>query len=159
MAYPIRTTEVRRVMQPVLGTRLTAETPLCEHVAEVLRHYRPALETADELCTRLKDVIFGGLYELLGYQMMLQMDNGAVRRIFLRDVDYLVDESVGLLLGVMEEPEITLEGLRTYAMEQGSLAAMRVMLQRYGNELPAMEREMLQRILRENDPYAAFGRE
>ena len=99
MAYPVRTTEVRRVMQPVLGTRLTTETPLCDQVAEVLRHYRPARETADELCTRLKDVIFGGLYELLGYQMMLQMDNGAVRRIFLRDVDYLVDESVGLLLG------------------------------------------------------------
>lgn len=159
MAYPIRTTEVRRAMQPVLGTRITSETPLCEQVAEVLRHYRPARETADELCARLKDVIFGGLYELLGHQMMLQMDNGAVRRIFLRDVDYLVDESVGLLLGVMEEPEITLEGLRTYAMERGSLAAMRVMLQRYGNELSPMEREMLQRIIRENDPYAAFGRQ
>lgn len=159
MAYPIRTTEVRRVMQPVLGTRITSQTPLCEQVAEVLRHYRPARETADELCVRLKDVIFGSLYELLGHQMMLQMDNGAVRRIFLRDVDYLVDESVGLLLGAMEESEISLEGLRAYAMEQGSLAAMRVMLQRYGNELSAMEREMLQRIIRENDPYAAFGRE
>lgn len=159
MAYPIRTAEVRRVMQPVLGTRLTAETPLCEKVAEVLRQYRPARATADELCDQIKDVIFGALYELLGYQMMLQMDNGSVRRIFLRDVDYLVDESVGLLLGVMEEPEITLEGLRAYAMERGSLAAMRVMVTRYGHELSAGEKEMLQRIIRENDPYAAFGRE
>lgn len=158
MAYPIRTAEVRRVFAPVLGTQLTAHTSLCEHVAEKLRHHRPDRSAPEELCRGLKEIIFGDLYEMLGPQMLLQTDNGAVRRIFLRDVDFLVDEAVGVLLDAMSPPEISLEGLRSYAMERGSLAAMRVLLERYGDQLPDMEKEMLHRIIRENHPMAGYGR-
>lgn len=157
MAYSIRTAEVQRVFRPVLGGRLTSETWLCERVAELLRGYRPSRTTMDGLCAQLKNLIFGELYELLGTQMLLQMDNGAVRRIMLRDVDFLVDEAAGVLLDVMAPPEITLEGLRAFAMERGSLAAMRVLLERYDDALPEMEKEMLRRIIRENHPNAGFG--
>lgn len=157
MAYPIRTVEVQRVFRPVLGTRLTSETWLCERVAELLRGHRPGRTTMEALCAQLKNLIFGDLYELLGAQMLLQTDNGAVRRIMLRDVDFMVDEALGVLLDVMGPPEITLEGLRAFAMERGSLSAMRVLLERYGDALPDMEKEMLRRIIRENHPASAFG--
>ena len=156
MAYPIRTSEIRRVLQPVLGERLTRETALCEHAAETLRRHQPGRETPEMLRRLLKERIFADLYELLGYQMLLQMENGAVRRILLRDVDFMVDECMGVLMDVMQPPEITLEVLRAYAMEEGSLAAMRVLLERFGTQLPAMEREMLQRIIRENHPMSGW---
>lgn len=157
MAYPIRTAEVQRVFRPVLGGRLTAETWLCEKVAELLRGHRPARTTMESLCAQLKNLIFGELYELLGPQMLLQMDNGAVRRVMLRDVDFLVDEAVGVLLDVMTPPDVSLESLRSFAMERGSLSAMRVLLERYGDALPEMEKEMLRRIIRENHPTAGYS--
>ena len=152
MTYPIRVNEVRRVLQPVLGTRFVTETALCDHAAEILRAYQPGRESPDELCRRLKESIFADLYDLLGHQMLLRLDNGAVRRILLQDVDFMVDETVGVLLDVMQPPHITLEGLRAFAMERGSLSAMRVLLERYDEQLPEMEKEMLRRILRENHP-------
>lgn len=156
MAYPIRTNEVRRVLQPVLGTRFVTETALCEHAAEILRRHQPGRETPGALQRQLKEQIFADLYELLGYQMQLRLENGAVRRILLRDVDFMVDECVGVLLDVMQPPDISLEGLRAYAMQEGSLSAMRVLLERFGGLLPQMEREMLERIIRENHPLSGY---
>lgn len=156
MAYPIRTSEVRRVLQPVLGTRLTTETALCEHAAETLRRHQPGRETPQTLQRLLKERIFADLYELLGYQMLLRLDNGAVRRILLKDVDFMVDECLGVLLDAMQPPDVTLEGLRAFAMQEGSLSAMRVLLERFGTQLPDMEREMLQRIIRENHPLSGY---
>lgn len=156
MAYPIRTAEVRRVLQPVLGTRFTSETDLCERIAETLRHYPPARVTIDALCRQLKEMIFGTLYEYLGQQMLLQLENGVIRRILLQDVDFMVDECLGVLLGAMQPPEVSLESLRAFSMQQGSLSAMRLLLERYGDQLPEMEQEMLRRIIRENHPTAGF---
>lgn len=156
MAYPIRTNEVRRVLQPVLGTRLTMETALCEHAAETLRRHQPGRETPETLRRLLKEGIFADLYELLGHQMLLRLDNGAVRRILLKDVDFMVDECIGVLLDVMQPPDVSLEGLRAYAMQEGSLSAMRVLLERFGTQLPDMEREMLTRIIRENHPLSGW---
>ena len=84
MAYPIRVNEVRRVLQPVLGTRFVTETSLCDHVTELLRRHQPGKETPDALYRLLKERIFADLYELLGHQMLLQRDHGAPRRILLR---------------------------------------------------------------------------
>lgn len=155
MAYPIKTQEVRRVLQPVLGTRFVTETALCEHAAALLRAHQPDRATWQELNRLLKEQIFSDLYELLGHQMLLRLESGAVRRILLQDVDFMVDEAVGVLLDVMEE--LTMTELRAFAMERGSLAAMRVLLERFGSQLAPMEAEMLQRIIRENHPMAGYG--
>lgn len=152
MAYPIRTVDVRQAMRPVLGVRFTEETPLCDQAAELLRAYRPSRMTMNDLYRQMKNGIFGCLFELLGHQMLLRLDNGAVRRILLQDVDYLVDQAVGVLLEAMPPADLPMEQLRAHAMDRGSLAAMRLLLTRYDNALPEMEKEMLRRILRENSP-------
>lgn len=150
MANPIRTAEVRRVFQPTLGTRFVSETPLCDRVAEMLRRYAPGRTTLPELTRHIRDGIFSDLYEMLGQHMSLQLDNGVCRRILLRDVDMLADEAIGVLLSVLPEGDMPLEALRAYAMDTGSLAAMRLLLERYGKDLAPMERDLLRRILREN---------
>ena len=156
MAYSIRVNEVRRALQPMLGTQLVTQTALCDHAADMLRRHQPGKESPQQLQRQLKECLFADLYELLGHQMLLRMDNGVVRRILLRDVDFMVDECLGVLLDAMNPPEITMAGLRAFAMERGSLSAMRVLLERFGEELPDMEREMLRRIIRENYPQNGF---
>ncbi len=150
MAIPIRTADVRRVFQPVLGTRFTAETPLCDRVAEMLRRYSPGRTTLQELAKHIHSGIFSDLYELLGQHMTLVMDNGVYRRILLRDVDRMADDAMAVLLSVLPQEELPLPLLRQYAMDTGSLAAMRLLLERYGEELSPMEQDVIRRILREN---------
>lgn len=150
MGYPIRTEAVLQAMSPVLGRRFPQETGLAERAAQALRRHEPRREEADVLLARLKDVIFGELYEQLGSMMLLRREDGLFCKIMLQDVDRLVDAVYGVLLEAMTPPDISLEALRSYAMMRGSLGAMRALLRRYGDSLPGMEKEMLRRILREN---------
>ncbi|MBQ8202153.1 MAG: hypothetical protein IJZ74_10365 [Clostridia bacterium] len=158
MAIPIRTADVRRVLQPMLGTRFVSETALCDHAAELLRRYAPGRTTLEELARHVRDGLFGDLYELLGQHMTLQLDNGVYRRILLSDVDRMADDVMGVLLDVLSGAELTLNGLRDYAMSTGSLSAMRVLLQRYDHQLSGMEKELLRRIIRENHPAERYCR-
>lgn len=152
MGNPVRTESVRRALAPMLGEGLVTQTPLCDHAAEMLRRYAPGRTTLEELQAHVRDVIFGDLFTLLGQKMLLTRENGVIIRIRLEDVDTLADEAVGVLLDVLQPPDLTLDILREFAMRGGSLSAVRVMLERYGRLLTEAEREMLVRIVRENYP-------
>ena len=150
MAYQITTEAVVRAMMPVLGRRFPEATGLAERACVVLRRHEPRRESPQILCARLKDLIFGEIYEQLGSMMLLRREDGLVYKIMLQDVDRVVDAVHGVLLEAMTPPDISLESLRAYAMQEGSLGAMKALLRRYGDSLPEMEKEMVRRILREN---------
>lgn len=150
MAYNIDAQSVLQVMSPVLGVRFANGTGLDEQTAQVLRSYQPRREDRAVFLARLKDRIFGGIYNYLGSSMLLQLEDGRVRRIMLEDIDYLVDVCFGVLLLALPAGEISLEELRGMAMGEGSLGAMRALLTRYGDSLPEMEQMTLRRILLEN---------
>jgi len=150
MAYPIRTEAVLHAMSPVLGVRFPQATGLAERAAEALRRHEPRKEPPELLRARLKDLIFGELYEQLGSMMLLRREDGLVYKIMLQDIDRVVDAVHGVLLETLPPPDISLESLRSYAMMEGSLGAMRALLKRYDDSLPEMEKDMLRRILREN---------
>lgn len=152
MGNAVRTESVRQALAPMLGERLVSQTQLCDHAAEMLRRYASGRTTLEELQDHVRDVIFGDLFMLLGQRMLLTRENGVIIRIRLEDVDTLADEAVGVLLDVLQPPDLTLDILREFAMRGGSLSAVRVMLQRYGRLLTEAEREMLTRIVRENYP-------
>ncbi len=158
MAIPIRTAEVRRAFQPTLGTALTEGTEVCARVADLLRRYAPGRTTLPELARHVRDGLFSDLYELLGSHMAVQLDNGVHRRVLLSDIERLADEAMGILLSAMPSSDLSVGDLRDYAMDSGSLAAMRVLLERYGRDLAPMEREVFQRVLRENQPASPFAR-
>lgn len=149
---PIRTEDVRQALTPYLGERFTARTNVCERAADLLRQYRPGGMLLPELTEQVRQAIFEELYDALGVAMMLELENGIRLRIMLSDVDILADEAVGVLLGKMTQRDISLPVLREHAMQHDSLAAKRHILRLYGRQLSAMERELLLRIIRENDP-------
>lgn len=150
MLRTITADNVLRLMQPVLGQRFPLGTGLTEQTARLLQGYQPHRESFGELTHRLQECIFSCLYAHLGSAMLLQLEDGRVRRILLQDVEYLTDLCGGLVLMALPAGDISLEQLRQMAMSGGSLGAMQALLYRYGDSLPEMERETLHRILREN---------
>lgn len=157
MSIAIRTEDVRAALEPLLGTRFVSSTPLCESAAACLRQFIPARTPLEEMYARVRDCIFGDLYEALGQGMLLTLESGVRLRLRLRDVDTLADEAFGVLLDALNPPSLTMAQLREYALQTGSLNAMRVLLQRYGSAMPALERDMFVRIIRENHPADRYS--
>lgn len=159
MSIRIRTEDVRAALEPMLGTRFVSLTPLCENAAQCLRLYAPSCMTLEDMFGKLRECIFGDLYDALGQGMVLTLESGVRLRLRMMDIDTLADEALGVLLDALPAHLLPLEFLRGYALESGHLCAMRVLLQRYGAVMPSLEREMLARIIRENFPadrYAAW---
>ncbi len=159
MPIAIRTEDIRAALSPMLGAAFVLSTPLCEHAAECLRGYAPSRMTLDGMFAKVKECIFGDLYEALGPGMVLTLESGVRLRLRLRDIDTLADEALGVLLDALSGDLLPLTFLREYALNSGLLCAMRVLLQRYGSVLPSMERDMFARIVKENHPadrYAAW---
>ena len=157
MAITIRPEDVRAALEPMLGTRFVLSTPICGDTAYCLSLYAPSCMTLDDMYARVKECIFGCLYDTLGQGMVLTLENGVRLRLRLKDVDTLADAALGVLLDALPGAQLPLEFLRSYALDSGLLCAMRVLLQRYGAVLPSMEREMLARIIRENHPADRYS--
>jgi len=102
-------------------------------------------------------VLFGSLYDALGANMTFRLDNGEYRRIYMRDLPALADETMGALFECLETYSVNRQALKDYAMQSGSISAVRVLLQRYHAQLPAEERELLARIVRENYPPERYA--
>lgn len=159
MSVAIHAADVCAALEPMLGAQFVRTTPLCGNAADVLSTFAPSCMTLEDMFARVKDRIFGDLYEALGPGMVLTLESGIRLRLRLRDVDTLADETLGVLLDALPASVIPLEALRSFALQTGYLCGMRVLLQRYGAVLPRMERDMLVRIVKENHPadrYAAW---
>ena len=157
MPIAISNDRVRQALEPMLGTRFVISTPLCGDAAECLRMYAPASMTLTDMFSRVREVIFGNLYDVLGPGMVLTLENGIRLRLRMKDVDTLADAALGVLLDSLPANILPLESLRSFALDSGLLCAMRVLLQRYGSILPSMEREMLIRIVKENHPADRYA--
>lgn len=157
MAVAIHAEDVCTALAPMLGERFVAQTPLCQHAAECLRKYAPSCMTLGEMLDRVRECIFGDLYNALGQGMVLTLESGVRLRIRMRDVDTLADAALGVLMDALPADQLPLENLRSFALQSGLLCAMRVLLQRYGSVMPSMEREMLIRIVRENHPADRYS--
>ena len=157
MSHAISADALRRALEPMLGTQFVSATPLCENAADCLRHYAPSCMTLGDMFDRVKECIFGDLYDALGQGMVLTLENGVRLRIRLKDVDTLADTALGVLLDELPASVLPLEALRSFALQSGLLCAMRVLLQRYGSVLPRMERDMLIRIVKENHPADRYA--
>lgn len=157
MPIQISPDAVRAAFEPLLGTAFVLGTPICGDTACCLSSYAPSCMNLDDMLAKVRESIFGNLYEALGPGMVLTLENGLRLRLRMKDIDTLADEALGVLLDVLPGDQLPLTFLRAYALESGLLCAMRVLLQRYGSILPSMEREMLMRIIRENHPADRYS--
>ena len=140
---------VASALWPVIGPPAGDET-LCRNAAACLDAYR-AGDDLDRLADALQRVLFNELYRLLGYRMSYRLPDGSVRRILAEDLPAAADAAMGALLDTLPVCEGSFALLRERAMRNGSLSAMRILLRRYAGSLPPMERQLLERIIAENE--------
>ena len=152
----IESWHVREALRPRFGSVL-ADTPgIWDRTASLLQGYAPYRDTFDGLATRLEDMIFNTLYEQLGPSMGARMDDGSVRRIRTAELKDAADDVMGVLFDSLKVYSVNYDSLHEYCMSTGSFAAMRVLYTRYADFMPAPERKIIARIIRDSRPRSEW---
>ena len=152
----IESWHVREALRSRFGSVL-ADTPgIWDRTASLLQGYAPYRDTFDGLATRLEDMIFNTLYEQLGPSMGARMDDGSVRRIRTAELKDAADDVMGVLFDSLKVYSVNYDSLHEYCMSTGSFAAMRVLYTRYADFMPAPERKIIARIIRDSRPRAEW---
>ena len=152
----IESWHVREALRSRFGSVL-ADTPgIWNRTASLLQGYAPYRDTFDSLASRLEDMIFNTLYEQLGPSMGARMDDGSVRRIRTAELKDAADDVMGVLFDSLKVYSVTYDSLHEYCMSTGSFAAMRVLYTRYADFMPAPERKIIARIIRDSRPRSEW---
>ena len=152
----IESWHVREALRSRFGSALADIPGIWDRTAALLQKYAPYRDTFSDLAARVEDVLFNTVYEQLGPSMSAQMDNGTVRRIRSAELKDAADDVMGVLFDHLKVYSVTYDSLHDYCMETGSFAAMRVLYSRYTEFMPASERKILARVIRDCRPRAEW---
>ena len=148
----IESWHIREVLRSRFGSALVDIPGIWDRSASLLQNYAPYRDTFAGLAARLEDVLFNTVYEQLGPSMGAQMDDGTVRRIRSAELKDAADDVMGVLFDRLKVYSVTYDSLHEYCMSAGSFAAMRILYTRYAEFMPAPERKILARIIRDSRP-------
>ena len=147
---------VREALRSRLGSALVDEPGVPDRAADVLRSYAPYKDTLAGLAVRVEDALFNTLYERLGPSMTVRMDDGTTRRVRTAELKDAADDVMGVLFDRLKVYSVSYESLHSYVMEAGSFSAMRVLYTKFGSLMPAGERQVLARVIREARPASEW---
>lgn len=156
MAAPVEERKVKDALRPWLGTAMTENTTIAFDLANVLRRYSPFRQSLDELCEELNSFLFRALHSYLGSAMSIRLDDGRIRRIPVREIEPMADDLMGVLFDSLSVYSVNFELLNSYALTHESLAALRVLYQKYADMMNPAEREMLISIVRDVYPEERY---
>ena len=131
MAIPIALQDVERVLRPWLGTTFLASNAFAEGVAQKLREHAPYRQTLEELREVVESYIVTRLSRYTQGSMRVMLDNYHTVRLNLQDIEWLTDDVMGVLFDGLTPFSMNFEKLSDYALRVESLAAMRVLYQKY----------------------------
>ena len=136
----IESWHVREALRSRLGSSLVDEPGFADPLAGVLRSY----------------TLFNMLYDRLGSSMSVRMNNGSFRRIRSSEFKDAADDVMGVFFDQLKVYSVSYESLHSYVMEAGSFSAMRVLYTKFGSLMPAGERQVLARVIRETRPASEW---
>ena len=148
----IESWHVREALRSRLGSSLVDEPGFADPLADVLRSYASYRDTFADLADRVENTLFNMLYDRLGPSMTVRMNDGSFRRIRSSEFRDAADDVMGVFFDQLKVYSVNYEALHAYAMEPGSFSAMRVLYTKFGSLMPAGERQMLARVIREIRP-------
>ena len=148
----IESWHVREALRSRLGSSLVDEPGFADPLAGILRSYASYRDTFADLAVRVEDTLFNMLYDRLGPSMTVRMNDGSFRRIRSSEFKDAADDVMGVFFDQLKVYSVSYEALHSYAMEPGSFAAMRVLYTKFGSLMPAGERQVLARVIRETRP-------
>ena len=152
----IESWHVAEVLRPRFGSALAGTPGIWDRATVLLQRYAPYRDTFEGLAARLEDALFNIVYEQLGPSMGAQMDDGSVRRIRSAELKDAADDVLGLLFENLKVYSVTYDSLHSYCMTTGSFSAMRVLYTRYTDFMPASERKILARVIRDSRPRSEW---
>ena len=152
----IESWHVREALRSRFGSALADIPGIWDRAASLLQNYAPYRDTFSDLAVRMEDVLFNTVYEQLGPSMGAQMDDGTVRRIRTAELKDAADDVLGVLFDNLKVYSVNYDSLHDYCMTAGSFAAMRVLYTRYQEFMPAPERRILARVIRDSRPRAEW---
>lgn len=147
---------VREALRARFGSALVDEPGVPDRAAALLSSYAAYKDTFSDMAARVEDVLFNALYDRLGPSMAVRMDDGTSRRIRTSELKDAADDVMGVLFESLKVYSVNYDALHTYCMETGSYAAMRVLYTQYQELLPAEERKIIARIIRDSRPRAEW---
>ena len=152
----IESWHVREALRSRFGSALVDIPGIWDRTTVLLNGYAPYRDTFSDLAARLEDAVFNAVYEQLGPSMGAQMDDGTVRRIRTSELKDAADDVIGVLFDHLKVYSVTFDALHEYCMSTGSFSAMRVLYSRYAEFMPASERKILARIIRDSRPRSEW---
>lgn len=131
MAIPVEVKDVERVLRPWVGSLLLSSSTLASDIACVVMEYAPYRHTLTQLRDCIAHDLLTGLNRVTGGNMTVVQDNYKTRRLSLRDMEWMTDDMMGLVFENLTVFSANFTKLNDYALREESLAAMRVLYQKY----------------------------
>ena len=131
MAIPIALQDMERVLRPWVGTTFLSSNSFAEELTQKLREHAPYRQTLYDLRADMESTIVTKLSRFTGGTMRVMLDNYHTVRLTLQDVQWMTDDVMGVLFEKLTPISINFEKLNEYALKVESLAAMRVLYQKY----------------------------
>ncbi len=157
MAIPVDVKDVERVLRPWLGTMLLSSSALSQDVARTVMDYAPYRQTFQELKAALDHDLLTGVNRLTGGSMCVVLDDYSTRRLLLKDMDWMADDLMGLVFDSLSTFSANFTKLNDYALHEESLAAMRVLYQKYHDFFSKDQYEFLITMIRKIYPEQRYA--
>ncbi len=152
MAIPIGLEDVERALRPWLGTFFLTSNQFSQSVAQKLQEYAPYRQSLESLHEELESFMIRGLSRLTGGDMRVMLDNYKTIRLSLQDIQWMTDDVMGVLFDKLTPFSMNFIKLNDYALHVESLAAMRVLYQKYATFFSDEEFRFLIEMIRKTYP-------
>lgn len=152
MAIPIGLNDVEQVLRPWLGTLFLSSNTLAEGVAQKLKEHAPYRQTLETLRTEIESYMITNLNRLTHGDMRVMLDNYRTVRLSLQDILWMTDDVMGVLFDRLTPFSMNFEKLSDYALHVESLAAMRVLYQKYASFFSEEEYRFLIKMVKKTYP-------
>ncbi|MFH1879341.1 MAG: hypothetical protein ABIK64_00945 [Bacillota bacterium] len=133
MPVPVHLDDVNAALKPWLGVLFLMSTPLSQEITYQMMQYSPARETFEQLRERLEHHMLVQISKLTRSSMCIVVENYQTKRLSLRDIEYMTDDLMGLMFDSLSPFSSNFEKLNEYALQHESLAALRVLYQKYAS--------------------------
>ncbi len=133
MPVPIHLDDVNDALKPWLGALFLMSTPLSQELSYQMMQYSPVRETFEQLRQRLEQHILVRINKLTHASMCIVVENYQTKKLTLRDIEYMTDDLMGLMFDRLSPFSSNFEKLNEYALQHESLAALRVLYQKYAS--------------------------
>ena len=131
MAIPIALQDVERVLRPWVGTTFLSANSFGAELTQKLQEHAPYRQTLLDLRADVESYIVTKLSRLTNGSMCVMLDNYRTVRLTLQDVQWMTDDVMGVLFERLTPFSMNFEKLNDYALHVESLAALRVLYQKY----------------------------